>query len=144
MIQINLFLECHRQIDLLRRSLGRFHYFFLQILMPTCYSGRLWTLERPYRAPGSRLKKPVLFFPKCIVIQGSRTASSDFLCAGVKIVGTDTSRIPKILKIKDVQNTFSTGRSYRMGLEIGAIERSRRVDSQAWSIFSQLVLEEKL
>ena len=25
-----------------------------------------------------------------------------------------------------------------MGLEIGAIERSRRVDSQAWCFFSQL------
>ena len=53
-----------------------------------------------------------------------------------EIIGTDTSRIPKIPKIKEVWITFSTGRSCRMGLEIGAIERSRRVDSQAWCFLS--------
>ena len=50
-------------------------------------------------------------------------------------VGWSMSPKPKIPKITNFRSAFSTGRSAPMALEIGAIERSRRVDSQAWSTF---------
>ena len=51
------------------------------------------------------------------------------------LLGWSMSPKPKIPKITNFRSAFSTGRSAPMALEIGAIERSRRVDSQAWSIF---------